>query len=210
MLLGKCGVQHPSPSPGLLLHGLLNTFRELDDRVLLRVLTEIVATTGDLRARVNPKCRFTERLHDPTQCLLLDDHIVQETKLVPIDPSIADAAPLEDDLIAALRSSGAPRAQEIIARIGDSPRSLRSTPPDYNAALVNARVARETLAADIAAPLASRVRGLAPTTRRNGAKCRRSCAQAARSHPKRKGAWPAYSDFRAREPIVPWALQRIG
>jgi hypothetical protein len=50
--LSKYGVQHLSLSlsPGQLLFGLLNTFRELDDRVLLLVLTEIVATTGDLRA----------------------------------------------------------------------------------------------------------------------------------------------------------------
>jgi hypothetical protein len=120
VLLGKYGVQHPSPSPGLLLHGLLHRFRELDDRVLLRVLAEIVATTGDLRARVNAKCRFIERLHDPTQCLLLDDHIVRETKLVPIDPSIADAAPLEDDLIAALRRCG---ARALPARRRSSPGS---------------------------------------------------------------------------------------
>lgn len=162
VLLGKYGVQHLSLSPGQLLLGLLNTFRGLDDRVLLLVLTEIVATTGDLRARVNPKYRFTERLHDLTQCLLLDGYLVQDTKLVPIDPSIADAAPLEDDLIAALRNSGAPRALEIIAKIGDSAQSFRGTPPDYNAALVNARVALETLAADIAAHMASRAQGLAP------------------------------------------------
>lgn len=156
VLLSKYGVQHLSLSPGQLLYGLLNTFRGLDDRVLLLVLTEIVATTGDLRARVNPKYRFTERMHDLTQCMLLDGYIVQDTKLVPMDPSIADAAPLEDDLITALRNSGALRAQEIIAKIGDSAQSFRATPPDYNAALVNARVALETLAAEVAADVASR------------------------------------------------------
>jgi hypothetical protein len=162
VLLSKYDVQHLSLSPGQLLYGLLNTFRGLDDRVLMLVLTEIVATTGDLRARVNPKYRFTERMHDLTQCLLLDGYIVQDTRLVPIDPSIADAAPLEDDLIAALRNSGAPRAQEIIAKIADSAQSFRATPPDYNAALVNARIALETLAADIAAHVASPVQGLTP------------------------------------------------
>ena len=162
VLLSKYGVQHLSLSPGQLLYGLLNTFRVLDDRVLLLVLTEIMATTGDLRARVNPKYRFTERMHDLTQCLLLDGFIIQDTKLVPIDPSIADAAPVEDDLIAALLNSGAPHAQEIIAKIGDSAQSFRATPPDYNAALVNARVALETLAADIAAHVALRPQGLSP------------------------------------------------
>lgn len=72
-----------------------------------------------------------------------------------IDPSIEDAAPLEDDLIVALQNSGAPRATEIIAKIADSAHAFRATPPVYNAALVNARVALETLAADVAADIAS-------------------------------------------------------
>lgn len=156
VLLGKYGVQHLSLSPGHLLQGLLNTLRALDDRTLMLLLTEVVASLGDLRVRVNPRYRFDERLHDLTQCLLLDGYIVQDRKLSQTDPSIADAAPLEDDLVLALQGSGAPRAQEIIAKIGDSAESFRATPPDYNAALVNARVALETLAVDVAADVASR------------------------------------------------------
>lgn len=161
VLLGKYGVQHLSLSPGHLLQGLLNTLRGLDDLTLMLLLTEVVATLGDLRVRVNPKYRFDERLHDLTQCLLLDGYIVQNRKLSQTDPSIADAAPLEDDLVLALQGSGAPRAQEIIAKIGDSAESFRATPPDYNAALVNARVALETLAVDVAADVASRTPGRA-------------------------------------------------
>ncbi len=156
VLLSKYGVQHLSLSPGQLLYGLLNELRGLDERPLMLVLAEVVATKGDLRARVNPKYRFDERMHDLTQCLLLDGYIVKDTKLVQIDPSIVDAAPLEDDLIVALQNSGAPRAQEIIAKIGDSAQAFRATPPDYNSTLVNARVALETLAADVAADVASR------------------------------------------------------
>ena len=121
----------------------------------MQVLAEIVATQGDLRARVNPKYRFDERLRDLKQCLLLDGYAVQDAKLVQIDPSIADAAPLEDELVMALQSSGALRATEIAAKIADSAQAFRATPPDDNAALVNARVALETLAADVAADVAS-------------------------------------------------------
>lgn len=159
VLLSKYGVQHLSLSPGQLLYGLLNKLRGLEERILMLVLAEVVATKGDLRARVNPKYRFDERMHDLTQCLLLDGYIVQDAKLVQLDPSIADAAPLEDDLIVALQNSGATHAQEIIAKINDSAQSFRATPPDYNAALVNARVALETLAADVATDVASRLPG---------------------------------------------------
>ncbi|WP_166749482.1 hypothetical protein [Xanthomonas arboricola] len=162
VLLGKYGVQHLSLSQGQLLYELLNTLRDLDDRTLMLVLAEVVATSGDLRARVNPKYRFDERQHDLAQCLLLDGYIIQDKKLLQTDPSISDAAPLEDDLITALQNSGAPRAQEIIAKIHDSAGAFRATPPDYNASLVNARVALEALASDIAAHVASR--GRAPAT----------------------------------------------
>lgn len=155
VLLGKYGVQDLSLPHGQLLYGLLNTLRDLDARTLMLALAEVVATTGDLRARVNPKYRFDERLHDLTQCLLLDGYIIKSKMLVQTDPSITDAAPLEDDLIYALQKSGAPRAQEIIAKINDSAGAFRSTPPDYNASLVNARVALETLAGDVAAHNAS-------------------------------------------------------
>ncbi|NMG16700.1 hypothetical protein [Aromatoleum bremense] len=158
-LFGKHDVQHLSLSPGQLLHDLLNTLRELDDRTLMLALSEIVATSGDLRARVNPKYRFDERMHDLAQCLLLDGYLIQDKKLLQADPSIADAAPLEDDLITALRTSSTPRAQDIITKINDSADAFRATPPDYNASLVNARVVLETLAGDVAADVASRLQG---------------------------------------------------
>ncbi len=162
VMLGKYGVEHLSLSPRHLLHGLLDVLRGLDDQTVMHVLSELVATTGDLRARVTPRHRFDERMHDLTQCLLLDGYIVQDKVLLQTDPSIADAAPMEDDLIVALRTSGAHRAQEIIAKVVDSADSFRASPPDYNAALVNARVALETMAGDVAADIASRTLGALP------------------------------------------------
>ena len=159
VLLSKYGVQHLSFSRGQLLYELLNILRDLDDHITMQVLAEVVATQGDLRTRVNPKYRFEERIRDLKQCLLLDGYIIQDERLVQTDPSISDAAPLEDDLIDALQNSGAPRAQEIIAKINDSASAFRATPPDYNASLVNARVALETLAGDVAADVASRSQG---------------------------------------------------
>lgn len=219
VLLSKYGVQHLSLSQSQLLFGLLNTIRGLDDRPLMLVLAEIVATKGDMRTRVNPKYRFDERMHDLTQCLLLDGYIVQDTKLAQIDPSIADAAPLEDDLIVALQNSGSPRSQEIIAKIGDSAQAFRATPPDYNAALVNARVALETLAADVAADVASRAPVLATY---NSSKWGEVLAFLRTSgkvtSQERKRAWRVYSDSEPGRPSPrrrsrgsddpPWPLLR--
>jgi len=40
VLLGKYGAQHLSLSPGHLLHGLLDTLRSLDDRILMLVVSK--------------------------------------------------------------------------------------------------------------------------------------------------------------------------
>lgn len=133
----------------------LNTVRTLDDRVVLEMLSEIAATSGDLRTRVNPKYRFDERMHDLTQCLMLDGYSIEGKKLIQSDPSIADAPPIDDDLILSMQSFGAPRKLEILQKINDSAQAFRSAPPDYNASLVNARVALETLASDIAIHVAA-------------------------------------------------------
>ena len=71
--------------------------------------------------------------------------------MLQADPSIADAAPVEDDLITALRGFGTPQRDAIIDKINDSAEAFRASPPDYNAALTNARVALEALAVDVAA-----------------------------------------------------------
>ncbi len=153
-LFSKYNVQHLSLYPAQLLASLMNVVRDQDDRTLLLVLQEIVATPGNLRAKVSPKHVFDERMHDLTQCLLIDGYIAQDKRLLQADPSIADAAPMEDDLITALRTSGAPQRDAIIGKINDSAEAFRSSPPDYNAALTNARVALEALAADVAADVA--------------------------------------------------------
>lgn len=147
---------HASLYSTQLLMSLVNTLRSADQESLMLMLSEVFSTKGDLRSRVNPKYRFDERINDLTKCLLLDGYILEGSKLQQTDPSISDATPLEDDLINALRISGAPRAQEIVNRINASTEAFRSMPPDYNASLVNARVALETLAADIASDILSR------------------------------------------------------
>ncbi|MDD2127507.1 hypothetical protein NP544_28610 [Pseudomonas monteilii] len=154
VLLGKYGVQDHFLYPGQLLIGLAQTLAGLDDSIVLLILQEIVSTQSNLRAVVTPKTRFDERMHDLTQCLLLDGYIVQDKRLLQTDPSITDAAPVEDDLIIALRNSGAPMREAIITKINDSAEAFRASPPDYNAALTNARIALETLAADVAADVA--------------------------------------------------------
>lgn len=150
-LFGKHGIQLPSLYPSQLLMSLINVAGEQSDKNLLLILQEIIATPGSLRANVSPKTVFDERMHDLNQCLLIDGYMAQGKTLTQADPSISDAAPLEDDLITALRNAGTPQHEAIIDKINDSAEAFRSSPPDYNAALTNARVALEALAVDVAA-----------------------------------------------------------
>ncbi|WP_095146927.1 hypothetical protein [Pseudomonas sp. Irchel s3b6] len=160
-LFSKYGIQHQPLYPAHLLMCLINVVRDQDPRTLLLVLQEIIATPGSLRTKVSPKHVFDERMYDLTQCLLIDGYIVQDKKLLQADPSIADAAPLEDDLVIALRNSGVPKREAIIDKINDSAEAFRSSPSDYNAALTNARVALETLAVDVAAEVSHQLQNTA-------------------------------------------------
>jgi hypothetical protein len=140
---------------GTELYSLVNAVRDLDGGTALAIIKEVVATAGDLRHHVSPKHRFDERLRDLTQCLAMDGYIVDGRTLRQADPSIADAAPIDDDLTQALASSGLRRQADVVAKIEDSAAAYLSPTPDYNASLVNARVALETLAADIALEVAA-------------------------------------------------------
>jgi hypothetical protein len=154
-LFSKYGVGHIGLYPAQLLTGILNLLRSSSPATVMLVVAEVIATSGDLRAKVTPRYRFDEREQDLKQCLILDGYIVDGKKLVQTDPSLSDS-PVEDDLIEGLKVCGAPRSADIISKINDSASAFRSTPPDYNAALTNARVALETLAGDVAGAVATR------------------------------------------------------
>lgn len=80
VLLSKYNIS-VSISGGMLLN-ILSSMRALEDRAILQAISEIEETAGDLRARVNPKYRFDERMHDLAQCLLLDGYTIAESARV--------------------------------------------------------------------------------------------------------------------------------
>ena len=114
------------------------------------ILDEVVRTNGDLRNRVTPRYRFDERYEDLLRCLLLDGYKVEGKVLTPLDPSIADAPPIEDDLTKALSVTDLDTSQVIAGKLADSAEAFRRSPADYNACMNNARVALESLAREVA------------------------------------------------------------
>lgn len=114
------------------------------------LLGEILRTQGDMRSRVSPRYRYDERWTDLVACLELDGYRVEGQSLRTVDPTIEQAAPLEDDLTAEIKRSLLPEAPGIVQVLEKSANAYRQTPPDYNACLTDARVALQTLARDIA------------------------------------------------------------
>ncbi|WP_257820127.1 hypothetical protein [Burkholderia glumae] len=149
VLLGKTGWTGEL-YPAMLLRGLTEAFAGAGQVDLMQVLDEVVRTQGDLRAAVTPKHRFDERWSDLEQCLVLDGYLIKGKQLCAIDPSMADAPPIDDDLLRELSTCGLPRADDIVRRINESSKAFRQTPPHFNASLNDARVALETLAVQIA------------------------------------------------------------
>lgn len=149
VLMNKHGTRI-SIENGKLIMALVDNLRSLPDEDVLFVLNEIIRTRGDLRARVNPKYRFDERLADLIRCLELDGYFIRDEQLIQADPSISDTPPLDDDLIQELKASGLPSATEIISKIDGSSESFRKSTPNYNACLNDIRISLETLARSIA------------------------------------------------------------
>ena len=147
----KHGVQvekwHPN---GSAVDVLGNSVLQASETALQSILGEIARTQGDLRSRVNPRYRYDERWADLMRCLELDGYRMDGQDLRIGDPTIADTAPLDDDLTAEINRSHLPAAAGIAEVLDKSTEAYRKTPPDYNACLTNARIALQALASGIA------------------------------------------------------------
>lgn len=155
LLLEKHGMDGGVRYTTEVLQELATVFRNADDGLVGSLLEELARSQGDLRNRVTPRYRFDERRHDLEVCLMLDGYHLSDRQLSAIDPSIADSSPVEDDLTRELGACGLADATLVIQRLEASALALRQTTPNVNACLNDARVALETLAANVAATRSS-------------------------------------------------------
>ena len=109
------------------------------------LLEEIARTSRGLRTRVRPRYPYDERFTDLQRCLQLDGYIIEDGKVIPVDPSIVGTPPVEDDLTRELAESGLPNSGGVLQKLNDSAESFRASTPNYNASLNDARVALQTL-----------------------------------------------------------------
>lgn len=114
------------------------------------MLEEIVRTQADLRNRVTPRYRFDERLDDLARCLLLDGYRIMDKRVLPLDPSMPDSPPIEDELLESLAQSGLDFDNSIRQKLLDSAAAFRAVPPNYNACMNDGRVGLESIAREIA------------------------------------------------------------
>jgi hypothetical protein len=150
VLLEKHGIAVLEVAGGVELNYFRRAIEGARQEQLHSLLDEVVRTHRDLRNHVAPRYRFDERWQDLQLCLRLDGYVLDHNGLVPVDPAIDAAPPVEDDLSRELRQSALPEAEDIITSIGNSADAFRRNPPDYNACMTNARVTLQTLARSIA------------------------------------------------------------
>ncbi len=111
------------------------------------LLDEVLRTKGDW---IQDWEEDDERWQDFLRCVELDGYRVEEKALVPIEPRIEGAAPVEDDLRTELDSSNLPRASDVKTLLDASAADYRSANFNYNGCLTNARAALQTLGTEIA------------------------------------------------------------
>ena len=117
---------------------------------IIAIVEEITRTQGDLRSRITPRYRFDERFEDLSRCLLLDGYKTEGKAIVPLDPSIPDTPPIEDELVQALANTGLDSEGAIRRKLADSAEAFRRIPPNFNACMNDARVALESLVREVA------------------------------------------------------------
>jgi len=117
---------------------------------LLSLLEELANTQNYLRNNVDYQMPYEERWSDLLRCLELDGYKIEDGRLVPVDPTILDDPPLEDDLSHEIRRSGLTQADNVLGELESSAQDFRKAVPDYNGCLTHARVGLETLAREIA------------------------------------------------------------
>jgi hypothetical protein len=151
IVLEKHGIAYSEAAyPQFVLNALIDSVNASSQAQLHSLLSEIVQTANDLRSRITPRYRHDERFGDLERCLFLDGYLINKGRLIPQDPAIIEAPPVEDDLMQALQNCALPDASDIIKKLNDSTDSFRRTEPNFNASLTDARIALQTLATSIA------------------------------------------------------------
>lgn len=153
------GVENAQLSGFGMLTELVRALDASSEEAILSLVGDIARTIGDLRSSVSPKYKYDERFDDLQRCAYLDGYVFENQKVIPVDPTIVGVASLEDDLTKILDSSGLDGAADVIRKLNDSALSFRSDPPNFNAALNDARVALQILATQIALQLQMRQGG---------------------------------------------------
>lgn len=132
-----------------------NAIRELafalTNEARFALLAELVRTANTVRNSISPRYRFDERWAELTSCLELDGYRVDGNTVVNIEPVIEGVVSVVDDLSAALTASGLAQSDDIQRVIDSSTNYFVRQDADFNACLVSARVALQTLATAIAA-----------------------------------------------------------
>lgn len=154
LVLEKCGIERGF---GMVrdVREVLECLRPANDAQRFGLIDEICHSTRMLRAPINPKYLYDERWTDLERCLLLDGYRITGDyatgyEIVAIDPTIAGASAIDDDLSAELRKSNLGDREEIVRLMENSANDFRKQPPDFNGALTSARVCLETIAKNIA------------------------------------------------------------
>ncbi len=149
-LFRKHGVSTPDyaePDAGPLQHveEVERWIQEGDPVRVEGLLSEVIATQGDLRYRASPKYVHDQRYADLVACLELEGYRIERGAIHRMEPDLDGTYAVEDDLTTELRRSNLAEAEDIIQCLNMSADNFRRTPPDFNGSLTNARVALQTL-----------------------------------------------------------------
>lgn len=134
---------------------ILDDLRELllraDGATVLGLLSYMARSSGELRARINPRYRHDQPWAELERHVELDGYRLDpETGCVPLETPHGEFSQVRDDLMQALENTQVPGAEDVREALRRSEAAYVLEPFDYNACLNDARVALQSLARSIA------------------------------------------------------------
>jgi hypothetical protein len=125
----------------------IDELNQRDAHELADMVEDLIVRVRYYRAFVAPKYLFDPPYEDLERFLAVDGFVVRDGRIVRQENVVVNLQPEEDQLLAALRASGLPRAQLIEAHLNRAAEEYRR---DNNNSMTNSRQALEQLLSDVA------------------------------------------------------------
>jgi hypothetical protein len=122
----------------------------LGESFRIELCSSVVELEKTIHSLTDPSYKFDERWRRFERSVALDGYLIQDGRLIAVDPITEHLVTPEDSLSELIHQCSIPEADDIVLLIEKSGDDYLKQPPDLNGCLSNMRTALETVAKSLA------------------------------------------------------------